>query len=64
MKPRDISNTFFPTPGPYRSTTVFLACEIVGNGDTFFSASLKGQNFEYTSMLIDFFVAQVDFSLS
>ena len=34
----------------------------MGNGDTSFSASLNGQNFEYTSMLIDVLVAQVDVS--
>ena len=34
----------------------------MGNGDTSFSASLNGQNFEYTSMLVRFFVAQVDVS--
>ena len=40
----------------------YVPCVIVGNGDTFFSASLNDQNFEYTSMLIDFFVAQIDVS--
>ena len=34
----------------------------MGNGDTSFSASLNGQNFECTSMLVHFFVAQVDLS--
>ena len=40
----------------------YVPCVIVGNGDTSFSASLNGQNFEYTSMLVRFFVSQVDVS--
>lgn len=64
MKPRYNEHTFF-CPWALRYIEVplyYVPCVIVGNGDTSFSASLNGQNFEYTSMLIDFIVAQVDLS--
>ena len=55
--PRYIEHTFFLSLGPsYMEVPLYyVPCVIVGSGDTSFSASLNGQNFEYTSMLIDFF---------
>ena len=72
------SNSKIERKGPRYNGTHFFFCPLalryievplyyvpyitVGNGDTSFSASLNGQNFEYTSMLVRFFVSQVDVS--